>query len=367
MLVQYEEDRPPPLVSTWSSQDTKGSSVLIFLAWLGLLVGACGALYWAHLSVLGAIYGTVDWPGYVWLAVTAAGAALIAPVMYPFLETRRPEISRFVLIVGIISWIITSVSGTLYLVVKSQYHPATLETLETGVIEAKLAKDTKSVYEAQNDCRWGIWRGCEWLNGSGAQQAETRIRKYDAELWRRKGLGPPPPKTIDDLIRLLRKRFLLFMTVTLGGSIALAMVWGPAEALKAMYSEPGTLFPKMGTTAEGLPRPGVGLLENPVNMAFESGARQGLERARGERAMLATMHAHYRGWCIQRGLPTFASDEAFGRALNRSRDPMNPNDLGGPMLRFGAFPHKTGGRMEYIGVRILPDTVLDDIEGGDNA
>src|SRR5215471_12164380 len=98
MLVQYEDpNQPPPLASAWSWQDTQGSGVLIALAWIGLLVGAAGALYWAHLSVLGAFFGTGgEWPGYVWIALTAAGAALIAPVLWPFLEDRRPQIAKFV-------------------------------------------------------------------------------------------------------------------------------------------------------------------------------------------------------------------------------------------------------------------------------
>lgn len=362
MLVQYEEDRPPPLVSTWSWQDSRGSSVLIALAWIGLLVGACGALYWAHLSVLGAIYGYQDWPGYVWLALTAAGAALIAPVMWPFLETRRPKIARFVLLVGVLSWVVTSVSGTLYLIGKSKSHPATLETSATGMIEANINRDTHSVYDAQNDCRNGIRRGCAWLNGRDAREAQIRIRQYDAELWRRKGLPPSIPAqwSVMDAALALRQRLLLLMTVAFGGAIALAMVWGPAEALKAMYSEPGTLFPRAG---EGLPIGDIGgVLGNPLDAAFESWAAHCLERARGERVELALLHGHYRAWCLRRGLPAYAGDESFGRALNRQRDPSNPSDLGGPMVRHGAYPLKTGGRMSYINVRLVPDDILDEIE-----
>lgn len=369
MLVQYEENQPPPLTSTWSTQDTKGSSVLIFLAWLGLLVGACGALYWAHLSILGAIYGTADWPGYVWLAFTAAGAALIAPVMWPFLSGRRPEIAQFVLFVGIVSWVITSLSGTAYMIAKSQYRPASLETSATGHIEAALAKDNHSVNGAQEDCDHGVWRGCEWLNSRDGHETRLRVRQYDAELKRRASTPTPPVRlTATNLSMTLRQRLLLLGTVMLGGAIALAMVWGPAEALKAMYSEPGTLAPKPIGVLSGLPGGDLGVLGNPVDMAAETWASQCLERARGERVELAVLHAHYRAFCVQRGLPTFENDAAFGRWFNRPRDPNNPADLGGPATRFQAFPLKTGGRMSYLNVRIKPDAILDDIEfsGGEH-
>jgi hypothetical protein len=358
MLVQYEENTPPQLVSTWSWQDTRGSSVLIALAWIGLLVGAAGALYWAHLSVLGAIYGTLDWPGYVWLALTAAGAGLIAPVLWPFLETRRPQISRFVLVVGVISWLVTSASGAVYLIGKSRYHP---EATPTRTIETELAKDTRSVYEAQNDCRNGIWRGCEWLNSRDAHDAQVRIKHNDAELWRRKSLPPPKPQRVTamDMAMLLRDRMLLLATVMVGGAIALAMLWGSAEAMKGMYSEPGSMTPRMGTGLEGLP---VGSLGNPVDVAFESWANQCIEAARGERVSLAVLHAHYLAWCVRRRLPTYQSDSAFGRALNRQPDPGNPGDIGGPIVRHGAYSYKTGGRSEYIGIRLVPDDILDEIE-----
>jgi len=366
MLVQYEDqNRPPPLTSTWSWQDTRGSRLLIILAWIGLVIGVAGAFYWAHLSVLGALFGTVQWPGYVWLALTAAGAALIAPVLWPFFEDRRPEIGKLILAVGIICWIVTSASGALYLIARAERGQDSLATAPMAAIEAALKKDLGFVSAARQDCDNGVWRGCDWLNSWDGRATRTRIEQYEDERARRS--QEPAQKMTPIPIRIIitaRQRFLLFATVGLGGAIALAMIWGPAEALKAMYSEPGTLLPRIGLpAADGLPVGDGGALANPIEMAFESWARQCLERARGERVMLATMHAHYRGWCIQRGHPTMG-DEAFGRALNRPRDPMIATDLGGPMIRFGAFPHKTGGRMEYIGVRILPDGILDDIQGG---
>lgn len=333
--------------------------MLIALAWIGLLVGAAGALYWAHLSVLGAIYGTLDWPGYVWLALTAAGAALIAPIMWPFLETRRPQISRFVLIVGILSWVITSASGAVYLIGKSRYLPP--EGRGVSAIQAELKEDERSVYDAQNDCRNGIWRGCQWLNTADARQVQKRIKLNDAELWRLKSLPPSKPVhvTAMDMASILRERLLLLATVMIGGAIALAMVWGPAEALKGMYSEPSAMLPRIGMTPDGL---SVGSMGNPVSMAFESWANQCIEAARGERVSLAVLHAHYLAWCVRRRLPTFQSDSAFGRELNRQPDPGNPGDFGGPVVRHGAYSYKTGGKMEYIGIRLAPDDILDEIE-----
>ena len=367
MLVQYEDQsQPPPLTSTWSWQDTRGSSVLIFLAWVGLLIGAAGTLYWAHFSVLGAIYGTIDWPGYVWIALTSAGAAIVAPVMWPFLEERRPKIANFVLTVGVICWLVTSASGTLYLIVKSEIESPSLATAPLRWIENALDKDYHSVIDAEHDCRIGVLRGCNWLNSRNGHDTRTRIEQYENERTRRKTAQPEAQTpTPIKLVMRLRQRMALFLTVAFGGAIALALVWGPAEALKAMYSEPGTLYPKIGLPGlNGLALPGAGPLSNPVDMSFESWANTCLERARGEHVPLSTLHAHYMAYCIQRGLPTFANDAAFGRALNRPPDQINPNDLGGPMLRLGAFPHKTGGKMEYIGVRIIPDSVLDDIQGG---
>ena len=365
MLVQYEDQNaPPPLTSTWSWQDTRGSGVLIGLAWIGLAIGASGAVYWAHLSILGAFYGVVDWPGYVWIALTSAGAAVIAPVMWPFLEDRRPQIANFVLAVGVVCWVVTSASGTLYLIAKSEREPASLATAPLRWIENALSKDYHSVIDAKHDCRIGIWRGCDWLNSRNGHDTQTRIEQYENERTRRRNDIPEvaPPTPIKLILRL-RQRLVLFATVALGGAIALAMVWGPAEALKGMYSEPGTLYPKINLPGlEGTSLPGPGPLGNPIDMVAENWASQCLERSRGDHSPMSTLHAHYMAYCIQRGLPTFANDAAFGRFLNRPRDPMNPNDLGGPMLRLGAFPHKTGGKMEYIGVRIIPDGILDDIE-----
>jgi hypothetical protein len=364
MLVQYEDtNRPPPLGSTWSWQDRQGSWALILLAYAGLVVGICSALYWAHLSVLGAL-ASPQWPGYVWLALAAAGAALIAPVMWPFLTERRPQIASFVLSVGIVCWLVTSASGALYLMMRAEHDPASLANAPLASILAALKKDRSYVNHAEQDCNNGVWRGCDWLNSQDGHATRTRIGQYENERERRDQepaleMTPVPVK----IIQLFRKRLVMFATVALGGSIALALIWGPAEALKEMYSEPGTLGPGAALAGlEGFPGSPIGL-ENPIELAAESWARQCLERARGERVPVATLDAHYRGWCIQRGLPTFAGDAAFGRWLNRPREPGDPNDLGGPMVRFGAFPHKTGGRMEYIGVRILPDPILDDIEG----
>src|SRR6516162_7716559 len=183
MLVQYEDqNRPPPLTSTWSWQDTRGSRLLIILAWIGLVIGVAGAFYWAHLSVLGALFGTVQWPGYVWLALTAAGAALIAPVLWPFFEDRRPEIGKFILAVGIICWIVTSASGALYLIARAE-------------------------------------RGCDWLNSWDGRATRTRIEQYEDERARRS--QEPAQKMTPIPIRIIitaRQRFLLFATVGLGGA-----------------------------------------------------------------------------------------------------------------------------------------------------
>lgn len=376
MLVQYEAKNtaPPPLASTWSHQDNEGSWLLILLAWVGVLIGVGGALYWARLSILGAIYGSKsDVVGFAWLSITAAGAAIIAPILWPFLKTRRKEIATFVLVVGIISWVLTSISGTLFLIEKAETpqlddhgRPATMKQ-----IEASIEQDRRSIANAERDCFYGVMRGCDWLNSDDGNAVRVRLKRNNTELASRRQPQPRPAtiapvKGFDmaDAVIKLRSRFMLFMMVLLGGAIALALIWGPAEALKAMYSEPGTLMGPPQTPVTGLPEPSTApLLGNPIDAAFETWANQCLERARGERAPLATMHAHYVGWCLRRGFPTFASDAAFGRALNRSRDPMNPGDLGGPMVRHQAYPLKTGGKMEYVDVRIRPDDILDEIEG----
>jgi hypothetical protein len=152
---------------------------------------------------------------------------------------------------------------------------------------------------------------------------------------------------------------MLTAIVAMGGLIALAMIWGGAEALKGMYAEPSAMKPGGAIPLDGLPG---GALGNPVDDAFEAWASRCLERARGERVPLAVLHAHYKGWSLRRGLPTFASDEAFGRALNRQTDPSRPGDLGGPAVRYQAFPLKSGGKMTYVGIRIVPDELLDEIE-----
>jgi hypothetical protein len=362
MLVQYEdENRPPTLISAWSWQDSQGSWVLIALAWIGLLIGVAGALYWAHLSVLGAFFGgRSDWPGYIWIALTAAGAALIAPVLWPFLEDRRPQIAKFVLTIGVICWLITSALGTLYMIAKAEAPGgASLATAPIQAIRAALDKDFHSIIDAEHDCSVGIRRGCAWLDSRDGGETRARLGDYKAELARRAG---PARAEAPPAIRAIitgRQRFILLAIVALGGAIALAMLWGSAEAMKAMYAEPSAMPRGATIAADGLPG---GALGNPVDDAFEAWASRCLERARGERIALATMHAHYRAWCLRRGLPTFASDEAFGRALNRQPDPTRPGDLGGPMVRYQAYPIKTGGRMEYIGVRIAPDDILDEIE-----
>lgn len=363
MLVQYEDqNQQPSLQSAWSWQDTQGSWLLIALAWAGLLVGVGAALYWAHLSVLEAIVGgQSDWPEFVWLALISAGAALIAPVLWPFLQDRRPQIATFVLVIGVLSWMVTSASGTLFLIEKAE-RPRPVIQLPT-IPANQFEKDGRSIADAERDCYYGNMRGCAWLNGEGGAQARARRRQYTAEHARPRR-GPPivaASMGAVDIIAKLRTRLALFAMVLFGGSVAIALIWGAAEALKAMYSEPGALMPRAAFGGDGLPVPALGA--SPLDLAFNAWAAQSLEPARGERASLATMHAHYRAWCLRRGLPTFASDEAFGRALNRPPDPADPNDLGGPMIRYGAYPIKSGGSREYIGVRIKPDDILDEIEG----
>jgi hypothetical protein len=363
MLVQYEDKNlPPQLVSTWSWQDHAGSALLVALAWVGLLIGVGGALYWARLSVLGAVFGSnTDSIGFAWLSVTAAGAAIIAPILWPFLKHRRSEIATFVLTVGIISWLLTSASGTAYLIAKSEMPPPRPSTQR---LEAQLGRDERSIFEAEEDCKHGIWRGCAWLDSRAGYDTQARRYNGEQELSEIRRILRRPIEAADNsmfgMAKMAPSRFLLFLMDALGGAIALALIWGPAEALKGMWNEPGTIGPGAPASAvDGFALP----LQNPIDLAFESWAAQCLERARGERMELNILHAHYVAWCVQRGLPAFASDSAFGRALNRAPDPDRPGDLGGPMVRHGAYPLKTGGRMCYLNVRLRPDAILDEIEG----